>query len=52
LTRLVVADASPILYLHLIEQVSLLKDLFGSVYLPNEVQAELCHASAPGNTAT
>ena len=45
--RLVVADTSPIRYLHLIEQVSLLKDLFGSIYLPNEVQAELCHASAP-----
>jgi len=47
LTRLVVADTSPIRYLHLIEQVSLLKDLFGSIYLPDDVQAELRHASAP-----
>jgi predicted nucleic acid-binding protein len=47
LTRLVVADTSPIRYLHLIAQVSLLKDLFGSIYLPIEVHAELRHASAP-----
>ena len=47
MTRLVVADTSPIRYLHLIEQVSLLKDLFGSIYLPDDVQAELRHASAP-----
>jgi predicted nucleic acid-binding protein len=47
LTRLVVADTSPVRYLHLIGQISLLNDLFGSVYLPTEVHAELCNAGAP-----
>jgi hypothetical protein len=49
LTRLVVADTSPVRYLNLIGQGSLLKDLFGSIYLPVEVQAELCDANASGH---
>ena len=47
MTRLVVADTGPVRYLHLIGRVSLLKDLFVSVFLPIEVHAELCHPGAP-----
>jgi predicted nucleic acid-binding protein len=47
LKRLVIADTGPVHYLYIIGQVSLLRDLFGSIYLPVEVHEELCHSGAP-----
>ncbi len=43
----VVADTSPIHYLILIDQTDLLAGLFGRVFVPTAVEAELRHPSAP-----
>jgi predicted nucleic acid-binding protein len=45
--RVVVADTSPILYLHLIGEIELLPALFHEIHLPAEVHHELCHPQAP-----
>ena len=45
--RVVVADTSPILYLHLIGEIGLLPALFGEIHLPAAVYNELCHPAAP-----
>jgi predicted nucleic acid-binding protein len=45
--RVVVADASPILYLHLIGEIELLPALFAEIHLPVTVYNELCHTRAP-----
>lgn len=45
--RLVVADTSPIFYLLSIDQITLLPQLFGTVFVPDAVYAELTHPSAP-----
>jgi predicted nucleic acid-binding protein len=45
--RLVVADASPLFYLLSIEQIDILPRLFGTVFVPDAVQKELCHPAAP-----
>lgn len=45
--RVVVADTSPILYLHLIEEIELLPALFHEIHLPAEVYNEICHPKAP-----
>jgi predicted nucleic acid-binding protein len=45
--RVVVADTSPILYLHLIGEIELLPALFHEIHLPVEVYNELCHPQAP-----
>ena len=47
MTRVVVADTSPILYLHLIGQIDLLRTLFPEVHIPAAVYIELCHARTP-----
>jgi predicted nucleic acid-binding protein len=44
---LVVADASPILYLILVNAIDVLPRLYGRVVLPPEVVAELNHPRAP-----
>ena len=43
----VVADTSPIHYLILIDQTDLLAGLFGRIFVPPAVEAELRHPSAP-----
>jgi predicted nucleic acid-binding protein len=45
--RVVVADTSPILYLHLICEIELLPALFGEIHLPIAVYNELCHPATP-----
>jgi predicted nucleic acid-binding protein len=45
--RVVVADTSPLHYLILIEQSSVLLSLFGKISIPSVVQRELMHAEAP-----
>jgi predicted nucleic acid-binding protein len=45
--RVVVADTSPILYLHLIGEIQVLPALFGEIHLPAAVYSELCHSAAP-----
>jgi predicted nucleic acid-binding protein len=45
--RLVVADTSPIFYLLSTGQIELLPRLFGKVFIPDAVQEELRHPSAP-----
>jgi len=45
--RVVVADTSPILYLHLIGEIQVLPALFGEIHLPSAVYIELCHPAAP-----
>jgi len=47
LSRTVVADTSPILYLHLIGQVELLRTLFTEIHIPQAVLDELSHTAAP-----
>lgn len=47
MSRIVVADTSPILYLHLIGQIELLRSLFAEIHIPEAVFAELCHSAAP-----
>lgn len=41
--RLVVADTSPVFYLLSIDQIDLLPQLFGKVFVPDAVRKELCH---------
>jgi predicted nucleic acid-binding protein len=48
-TRLVVADASPIRYLVQIEAIDLLRALFERVLVPSAVASELLHPSAPAS---
>jgi predicted nucleic acid-binding protein len=45
--RVVVADTSPILYLHLIGEIQILPTLFGEIHLPSAVFSELYHPAAP-----
>jgi predicted nucleic acid-binding protein len=45
--RVVVADAGPLHYLLLVEQIELLPRLFGNVMVPGIVLDELLHSSAP-----
>jgi predicted nucleic acid-binding protein len=45
--RVVVADTSPVLYLHLIGTIEVLPALFNEVHLPFAVYDELCHPAAP-----
>jgi predicted nucleic acid-binding protein len=45
--RLVVADTSPLFYLRSIDQINLLPQLFGTVFVPDAVYAELTHPTAP-----
>jgi predicted nucleic acid-binding protein len=45
--RVVVADTSPIFYLHLIGEIELLPTLFSEIHLPAAVYNELCHPQAP-----
>jgi predicted nucleic acid-binding protein len=45
--RLVVADTSPIFYLLSIGQIELLPRLFGKVFVPDAVDDELRHPTAP-----
>jgi predicted nucleic acid-binding protein len=45
--RVVVADTSPILYLHLIGEIQVLPALFGEIHLPAAVYSELCHSASP-----
>lgn len=47
MSRVVVADTSPILYLHLIDQIELLRSLFAEIYIPEAVFVELCHSATP-----
>lgn len=44
---IVVADASPLNYLLLVDQISVLPKLYGNVLLPERVREELLSASAP-----
>ncbi len=44
---LVVADTTPINYLILIEQVGILRSLYGQVVLPRAAATELSHPRAP-----
>ena len=44
---IVVADSAPLHYLILIEQVTLLRVLYGTVLIPEEVQTELTAPAAP-----
>ena len=46
---IVVADASPLQYLILVDQVALLERLYGSVLIPDTVVAELRARRAPGS---
>lgn len=41
--RLVVADTSPVFYLLSIDQINLLPQLFGKVFVPDAVRKELSH---------
>jgi predicted nucleic acid-binding protein len=43
----VVADASPIIYLNLISEIDILVTLFGETHIPAEVFEELSHPAAP-----
>src|SRR5258708_1528901 len=45
--RVVVADATPLHYLILIEAVEVLSRLFGHLYIPAEVREELTRAATP-----
>lgn len=45
--RVVVADTSPVLYLHLIGEIEILPALFVEIHIPAAVYAELCHPVAP-----
>jgi predicted nucleic acid-binding protein len=45
--RVVVADTSPIFYLLIIGHIDLLPRLFGKVVIPDAVQKELRHTTAP-----
>jgi len=43
-----VADTSPLCYLILAGEIDLLPSVFGQVFLPEAVRAELLHEDAPG----
>jgi predicted nucleic acid-binding protein len=43
----VIADTSPLNYLLLIGEIAILPSLYGQVFIPPEVLAELCDAGAP-----
>ena len=45
--RVVVADATPLHYLILIESVHVLPDLFEKIHVPGEVRSELIHEATP-----
>ena len=45
--RVVIADTGPLNYLLLIDQISLLPQLFETVHIPDTVRAELADAAAP-----
>ena len=45
--QLIVADTSPVFYLHSIQQIEILPKLFGNVLLPEAVHAELIHPGSP-----
>ena len=45
--RVVIADTGPLNYLLLIDQISLLPQLFETVHIPDPVRAELADAAAP-----
>lgn len=47
MSRVVVADTSPVLYLHLIGQIELLRSLFAEIHIPQAVFKEMCHSAAP-----
>jgi hypothetical protein len=49
---IVVADASPLHYLILVDQIALLERLYGSVLVPEVVAAELRAARAPDPVRT
>ena len=44
--RLIVADTSPLFYLLSIDQIDLLPQLFGRVFVPDAVYQELLHTDA------
>ena len=44
---IIVADTSPLCYLILIEEINLLPQLFGKIYIPQAVAQELKHEDAP-----
>jgi predicted nucleic acid-binding protein len=45
--RVVVADATPLHYLILVDAVHVLPGLFEKVHIPIEIRKELTHAAAP-----
>lgn len=45
--RVVVADATPLHYLILVDVTEILPQLFGSIHIPAEVQGELTHSATP-----
>jgi predicted nucleic acid-binding protein len=49
--RLVVADTSPLLYLHQAKQLHLLRALYGPVVVPSAVRVELTIGRARGHDA-
>jgi len=50
--RLVVADASPLHYLILVDAVDVLRRLFEKIYVPIEVRDELTRPAAPADVRT
>ena len=50
--RVVVADATPIHYLILIEAVHVLPYLFEKIHVPTEVRSELIHEATPAVVRT
>lgn len=50
--QLIVADTSPLVYLILIGNIEILPHLFQSVFVPDSVHTELCHALAPAPVRT
>lgn len=47
MSRIVVADTSPVLYLYLVGQIELLPNLFTEIHIPHAVLNELGHPAAP-----
>src|SRR5262245_56047025 len=46
--RMVISNTSPLLYLHQIKRIGLLRDLYREVYVPLAVEAELSKGAALG----
>lgn len=46
--RMVISNTSPLLYLHQVERIGLLRDLYRDVYVPLAVEAELRKGAALG----